>query len=557
MKRGIILSLSFLILVSVIVTTFSQKSLTGNVVLEPSITPNCSESEIKNTWNSIFKESSEGITILSNNITVQNQCEKYLAYKISGPNQYILSSLVNSNNETKIYAYYGSFLDGFKNILKNFKSFNEINIINSDGSLSKNANFFVGNLYPRTTLLQMQYANTNFKVIFKAESSQWNQSELYNTKSFGFSENQSQLYISNLTGNINSNYTYAELIYYKKPLITSCIPSIIQQNTSCNSLEMFNITYSGNNCDEEIPENETSYCDFDANGIIGNISEIIGINTNISLEIDDKMFNFTKNYSGGNKEVEISDKSVKNVVKFDWDFSKPLNFKEIFIEKQDEESSFGYLIVNGINTSKTIKINQISDSDNICIKDEEVYSIEEISLGCEEENEYFISCPGKNSTYECKLSNNTFTVSGVKHSAVIEMEEYFEECTPDWLCGEWGECISGIQDRECIDRNTCGTLENIPETSKSCNIIATGCTPNWNCTSWKPEKCPQNGTQTRECTDLNNCGITTDLVQSCNYTQNDSFKLFLVIIVIVILIIFVIIGLILYFISQRNLIPYT
>ena len=40
-------------------------------------------------------------------------------------------------------------------------------------------------------------------------------------------------------------------------------------------------------------------------------------------------------------------------------------------------------------------------------------------------------------------------------------------CEPNWVCGEWTECINFQQRRVCVDANDCG-LNNSPETRRGC-----------------------------------------------------------------------------------------
>ncbi len=53
-----------------------------------------------------------------------------------------------------------------------------------------------------------------------------------------------------------------------------------------------------------------------------------------------------------------------------------------------------------------------------------------------------------------------------------------EVCEEDWSCAGWGECVSSVQTRECIDLNSCGTEDDMPSLSQSCEVIIveTGCT---------------------------------------------------------------------------------
>jgi len=123
------------------------------------------------------------------------------------------------------------------------------------------------------------------------------------------------------------------------------------------------------------------------------------------------------------------------------------------------------------------------------------------------------------------------------------------ECLPDWQCTAWGECINGIQTRQCYDQNACGTNLGRPDEIMGCtnectiscpgvchqldieqciceefipccgNLICESgenhqtcpidcvevCIPNWMPTGWS--ECINNQ-QTRSYQDLNNCPYT-------------------------------------------------
>ncbi|MFH0829219.1 MAG: right-handed parallel beta-helix repeat-containing protein [Candidatus Kerfeldbacteria bacterium] len=43
-----------------------------------------------------------------------------------------------------------------------------------------------------------------------------------------------------------------------------------------------------------------------------------------------------------------------------------------------------------------------------------------------------------------------------------------ESCTERWTCGGWSTCISGIQQRTCVDSSSCGTIYSRPILNKAC-----------------------------------------------------------------------------------------
>ncbi|MEK6935042.1 MAG: hypothetical protein AABW46_04145, partial [Nanoarchaeota archaeon] len=43
-----------------------------------------------------------------------------------------------------------------------------------------------------------------------------------------------------------------------------------------------------------------------------------------------------------------------------------------------------------------------------------------------------------------------------------------KSCVEDWVCFNWLACKNGIEQRECRDRNSCGTIVNRPITVREC-----------------------------------------------------------------------------------------
>ena len=95
----------FVVLVSFIY--FSGVNVTGRAIYHYGGVGECSESEIRNLWDTLFYESSEGISILLKN---EDLCGEYIAYKILGDNE--IYYLVYSNEEgSKIEKV--SYLKGY------------------------------------------------------------------------------------------------------------------------------------------------------------------------------------------------------------------------------------------------------------------------------------------------------------------------------------------------------------------------------------------------------------------------------------------------------------
>ncbi len=62
-------------------------------------------------------------------------------------------------------------------------------------------------------------------------------------------------------------------------------------------------------------------------------------------------------------------------------------------------------------------------------------------------------------------------IAGCSASQVSKTEtskENIQNCVSNWVCQEWGSCISNFQTRYCADQNNCIQSNNIPEMKKSC-----------------------------------------------------------------------------------------
>ena len=91
-------------------------------------------------------------------------------------------------------------------------------------------------------------------------------------------------------------------------------------------------------------------------------------------------------------------------------------------------------------------------------------------------------------------------------------------CIEEWTCTSWSTCPNNQQTRTCIDSNNCGTTDNKPKITKSCDET---CVEDWSCISWS--SCT-NEQQIRTCTDSNNCGTTINkpiIQESCTIQGED------------------------------------
>ena len=224
--------------------------------------------------------------------------------------------------------------------------------------------------------------------------------------------------------------------------VDACSLNLSTFNTSClidDSIVQY--TIDNNNCrlqphrNESIPKNKTYtfICDYDKDGFIGDISNINTTLKNVTLDKINNAYEFKENN--------------ETLLEFDFNLTEgKINLANLFIEKQNNESNYSYIIIKGLdltsqNQTKTIYLDNILGGTGLCIKDEELTSISEISDACNGENETWVACSGNSEDYTCELVNNEtqYKIFGLKHSGVKEQETY---------CGD-GVCNGGE------DYNTC------------------------------------------------------------------------------------------------------
>jgi hypothetical protein len=89
-------------------------------------------------------------------------------------------------------------------------------------------------------------------------------------------------------------------------------------------------------------------------------------------------------------------------------------------------------------------------------------------------------------------------------------------CVVNWSVGSWSTCFNSLQTRTVVDLNSCANLTGKPATNQTC---IDNCVPDWNCGLWEPVICPSTGIQKRNCTDENSCGELFKIeTQSCGVT---------------------------------------
>lgn len=541
MKREVLII--FAIVLTIILSLSVNSQLIGKAVFTPSLPSDCSDASIKAVWDSIFKENSSGITILTNT-SQAGKCNAFLAYKIKNSNIYYVLGGKDVNNSKDFWAVSGNFTQEYNNhlliIIQNFSKINDeiyfpLVILPGIGEELTN----------RSEPIINTSAGIEFSSEFKPTLALWNVISYTNPKVFSSITNETTSLIKSSEGYVHETKKLSWYIF-QEYLIQSCAPNWTQVRTSCKADDSlviwFNDTKSCNNATGK-PENITQICDYDGNGVIGNFSSFTQSNLNLQVYINSWPANISHKYNS-TRTIEFREGS-KSRVKFQHNFSSPLNMKNIIIEKQSPSYEFGYIIVNGINANKTLEIDRINFNSKLCAKDTQVSSISEISRECSSSDEYLIQCPGSNGSLSCSISNISLFVSGLAHSAVREIIPRNLSCTPVWNCTAWSSCSGDLQSRTCADLNSCNITSGKPAETQIC----VSCNPKWNCTSWMPEKCPKSGNQTRNCFDLNKCNVSTGKPyenQTCTYKPSLSLAVIISISAAIILIALVTLAYILF-----------
>jgi hypothetical protein len=528
-----------LILTIILMIPISKKNISGNVILSPIIPSDCSNESIKALWDSIFLESSNNIQIYGNT-THTGRCDDVIAYKI------------NSNGN--LYVLFQDYYESVSTIETQL-SVIKVNVTQITADRVRNLNFPVEkdllteNTFMNSTnrTLNFNQADTEIKSIFKIEPSTWKQefSSPDTRYLFNYTEIISTVKNRSVFSIVIANQS-ASIINIREVEPLLCAPNWISHNTSCNSSEILYTWYTdSNNCpNPAIPDNTSTICDYNNDSLIGTIEDFTTKTTssgfnNLSVYVNNILANNTTSLNLKNKieKVEFKDPTT-TYVEFYWDFSTPLDLNTIFVEKQSS-SDRGYILVKGLNVNKSITLNNLANTNKICVKDSEINSILNINESCFKQNEHVLSCPESLGKISCQIvEGGNFRVYGLEHSGAIEFIQNITPCIPSWNCSDWFECKNNTQIKKCTDLKRCGISTGKPLTNQSCGInpIQSNCIVSLNCTEWS--KC-QNSTQIRTCSDINKCQENKTETRECE--KPDSTKSIMFISIIAILVILIII----------------
>lgn len=533
----------------------------------------CSNASVAAMWDKIFLESSSGTRVFVD--SGGDRCGEFVAYKNVDTRLWILSgrSFTNTSSLSNGTLYgnhttlsgrvinftndsYLGFVVGNLSVVSDLAGFK-----NFDSKISSSQ--MVGRD------LSIAGASNTWSATFRfAPPVSWTLSES-GRKKYIFNEtanssNGNLTDVFSKSGEVYGNESldiadYAASVYEFRP---TCTPQWIAVNASCNATtETYLVHYYDNrSCGitTGMPANQTLDCDANGNGLIGVVGDVYDSNVNVDVYINGSRVNSTGVNYTGTKSVEIKEGSVVRV-SFTHDFSdEPLKLRGIEVMVQPSSPDEGYIVVNGIEERKTVRINRIDNTTGLCVKDGFIDSINDISSDCGENDEDYLDCPGSVGSYSCSISGRYYVLSGLRHSAAIEMDEEDTvysgnnggpsggACAPRWSCVTWGACINGVRTMNCVDLRNCGTTSGRPNITEACAVSAGGCTPSWNC-KWAPEECPESELQIYECTDANNCGNVTgrpSSTRTCNYEPPKTWAVIAVILVSLALVVLVVVLLV-------------
>ncbi len=243
--------------------------------------------------------------------------------------------------------------------------------------------------------------------------------------------------------------------------------------------------------------------DFDNDGIDDSIDKLIGnensVNAssiNLSIFVGNSR-NLSKLFNESIK-VRFMDNNL-TIAEFDFDFLKyKLNLTNVTLNKQLSNAT-GSLFVRGLKmpegATKILYVDRINATINgICIKEEEISSLNEISNNCGSNNEFKIECDETlQESYFCTYNStsNKYKIQGLKHSGIVQIS-YKKPipssssstsavssssgggggfvCISDWQCSEWTLCVNGFINRKCNDTNQCAFPSKKPNELEECEI---------------------------------------------------------------------------------------
>src|SRR3989338_5572449 len=148
----------------------------------------------------------------------------------------------------------------------------------------------------------------------------------------------------------------------------------------------------------------------DANDPLTGNSSFVNSNTiTVNVTVNDDT-NLTQSFNG-TKKIKIMNFSAV-IVEFEFNFSAAaLNLANVTVNVQTDAAA-GSLLVKGIgleahNKTKNIYVDDLANFTSVCVDDQEITTINDLSAACNETKETLVDCDGVlNNRYICKDTGN-------------------------------------------------------------------------------------------------------------------------------------------------------
>ena len=207
------------------------------------------------------------------------------------------------------------------------------------------------------------------------------------------------------------------------PTASGVLPVEIVCSDSLNNIsQSFYINITGIDLDKDGIYDKVDF-------LRGKISDINTNMANLSISINSSK-NISKTFRGRHK-LEFYQKGLL-ILEFNFNFSskRMLNFVNMSILNAST-STLGGIIISGIDlegtgNTKTVYLEKVNQGINgICIKDEEITSINNITNSCNGDNEFKVECDASvQNGYTCTYNSSTslFKITGLKHTGIEQLD---------------------------------------------------------------------------------------------------------------------------------------
>ncbi|PIY60399.1 hypothetical protein COY95_01970, partial [Candidatus Woesearchaeota archaeon CG_4_10_14_0_8_um_filter_47_5] len=277
------------------------------------------------------------------------------------------------------------------------------------------------------------------------------------------------------------------------------------------------------------------FCDT-VDRIIGDASSVSTNIPNLTITVDGSG-DLTKRFQGLKTVKFFEHEQLITIMPFDFSLYQLDLFRVMLMRNLINNQSS--LVLTGlpyqVNLTKTVYLERLEPAINtVCVKDNEIQSVLEISAGCSEEDEFLVFCDNETyyHKYLCRVIENgtMFEVSGLGHSGVSQQcadgdhDGFGQGCVKGADCDDTRAAIYPGQEEVCdsrdnncdgvVDEGVCplpdvggggspGGSGGVSTLSGTSGASQEPCVSVWNCTDWSA--CTKQGYRERRCTDASSC----------------------------------------------------